>query len=163
MPGLLRFSKVPEGPSFPLQGMARTPLVPSQAAESSHPRSVTPRLVAHRLIDEPPVTGGVPTRPSGVEKQRGEPLHPAIDGDEIDLDIAFGLQLLDGSVRQPVAQAPANRDRAHLRRKPEPGERRPRRMYWIRATTHRPSLPEPAIGERNSVIAWRSAVSGEGP
>jgi hypothetical protein len=25
MPGLLRFSKVPEGPSFPLRGMARTP------------------------------------------------------------------------------------------------------------------------------------------
>jgi hypothetical protein len=73
----------------------------------------------------------------------------------IDLDIAFGQQLLDVLVREPVAQVSAHRDRDHLRRKSETGERRPRRMYWIRATTHRHSLPEPAIGERNSAHECR--------
>ncbi|MGH3593000.1 MAG: hypothetical protein ACRDRF_18455 [Pseudonocardiaceae bacterium] len=39
------------------------------------------------LIKHPSV-GGVPTWPRGVEKQRGEPLHPAIDDDVIHLGAA---------------------------------------------------------------------------
>jgi hypothetical protein len=34
-----------------------------------------------RLIDKPPITGGVPARSCRVDQQRGEPLHPAVDGD----------------------------------------------------------------------------------
>jgi hypothetical protein len=42
----------------------------------------------------------------------------------VDLDAAFGQQLLQIAVGQAVAQIPADRDRDHLRREPEPGERR---------------------------------------
>jgi hypothetical protein len=43
----------------------------------------------------------------------------------VHLDTALGQQLLDVSIRQAIAQVPADRDRDHLRREPEPGERRP--------------------------------------
>jgi len=46
--------------------------------------------------------------------------------DVIDLDTPFGQQLLDIAVGQAVAQIPTDRDHDHLRRKPEPSERRPR-------------------------------------
>jgi hypothetical protein len=36
----------------------------------------------------------------GVGEQWGEPVHPAIDGDMVDLDAAFGEQLLDVAVGQ---------------------------------------------------------------
>jgi hypothetical protein len=49
------------------------------------------------------VTFVVPARPSGVGQQRGEPLHPAVDGHVVDLDAAFGEQLLDVAVRQAEA------------------------------------------------------------
>ena len=42
------------------------------------------------LIDEPPIPWGVPARPRGVDEQWGEPLHPAIDGDVINLDATLG-------------------------------------------------------------------------
>ena len=42
------------------------------------------------LVDEPPVSGGVPERSGGVGKQRGEPLHPPVHGHVVDLDAAFG-------------------------------------------------------------------------
>jgi hypothetical protein len=44
-----------------------------------------------------------------------------------DLDTALDERLLDVAVGQAVAQVSADRDHDHLRRKPEPGERRPRR------------------------------------
>ena len=37
------------------------------------------------------VTGAVPARPIRVDQQRGEPLHPVIDGDVIHLDVPFGV------------------------------------------------------------------------
>jgi hypothetical protein len=43
----------------------------------------------------------------------------------VDLDAALGQQLFDIPVGEPVAQIPADRDRDHLRREPEPGKRRP--------------------------------------
>ena len=64
-------------------------------------------------------------RPGGLDEQRSEPLHPPVDGDVVDFDAALGEQLLDVPIGQPVAQVPADRDRDHLRREPEPGERRP--------------------------------------
>ena len=42
------------------------------------------------LVDEPPVSGGVPERSGGVGEQRGEPLHPPVHGHLVDLDAAFG-------------------------------------------------------------------------
>jgi hypothetical protein len=42
----------------------------------------------------------VPARPGCVDQQWREPLYPAIDADVIDLDPAFGQQLLDISIRQ---------------------------------------------------------------
>jgi hypothetical protein len=48
------------------------------------------------LVDLPTVPDGVLARPSGVGQQRrGEALHPAVDGDVVDLDVALGTQLLD--------------------------------------------------------------------
>jgi hypothetical protein len=44
----------------------------------------------------------------------------------VDLDTAFDQQFLDVAVGKAVAQVPANRHHDHLRREPEPGERRSR-------------------------------------
>jgi hypothetical protein len=43
----------------------------------------------------------------------------------VDLDAPLGQQLLDVAIGQAVAQVPADRDRDHLRREPEPSKRRP--------------------------------------
>jgi hypothetical protein len=40
----------------------------------------------------------MPTRPSRVDQQRCEPLHPPVDRDMIDSDAAFGEQFFDVSV-----------------------------------------------------------------
>lgn len=50
----------------------------------------------------------MPTGPGGLGQQRREPLDPAIDSDVVDLDAAFGEQLLDVAVRQRQAQLPAD-------------------------------------------------------
>jgi hypothetical protein len=64
--------------------------------------------------------------PGGVGQQRHELQHPAVDGDVVDLDPAFGEQLLDVAIRQRKRryrrtvstmtsggkQDPANADRA---------------------------------------------------
>ena len=46
-------------------------------------------------------------------------MHPPVDGDVVDVDPAFGEQLLDVAIRQAVTQVPAHRDRDDLRWKPE--------------------------------------------
>jgi hypothetical protein len=69
----------------------------------------------------------MPTEPGGTGQQRSEPVHPAVDRDVIDLDAAFGEQLLDVAVGQAVAQVPPHCYHDHLGREPEPGERRTRR------------------------------------
>jgi len=94
-----------------------------------------------RLVHPPPVAGRVLTGPSGVGEQRGESLHPAEDGDVVDLDAALGEQLLHVPVRQAVPEVPANRDRDHLRWEPEAGEGRPVLDLTGPASTHPPSLP----------------------
>jgi hypothetical protein len=62
----------------------------------------------------------VPERPGGVSEQRGEPLHPPVDGDVIDLDPALGQQFLHIPIGQAVAQIPADRHRDHFRRNRNP-------------------------------------------
>ena len=74
-----------------------------------------------RLVDEPRVPGGVPTRAGGIREQRHEPLHPPVHGDVVDLDPALGEQLLEIPVGRRVAQVPVERNRDHLRRELEPG------------------------------------------
>ena len=49
-----------------------------------------PRHLHIRLVHLPAVTEGVPARPSGVGQQRGEPQHPPVDRDVVDLDTALG-------------------------------------------------------------------------
>ena len=49
----------------------------------------------------------MPARPSNLSHQWREPLHPAVDGDVVDLDAPFGEQLLDVAVGQAEAQVPA--------------------------------------------------------
>jgi hypothetical protein len=42
------------------------------------------------LVDQPPGTDRVPARACGVSQQRGEPLHPTVDADVVDLDASLG-------------------------------------------------------------------------
>ena len=68
----------------------------------------------------------------------------------VDLDAALDQQLLDVAVGQVVPQVPAHRDHDHLRREPEPGERRPVDLGMADTTTmHRHSLlPTDAVSGR---------------
>jgi hypothetical protein len=43
----------------------------------------------------------MPGEPGGVGEQQGEPLHPAVDRHVVDLDPAFGEQLLDEPADDP--------------------------------------------------------------
>jgi hypothetical protein len=63
----------------------------------------------------------------------------------IDLDAVFGQQFLDVSIREAVAQVPADSDRDHLRREPEPGETRTARQRDGRLQDDAPAqLPQPS-------------------
>jgi hypothetical protein len=64
----------------------------------------------------------VPGEAGRVGEQRREALHPWLDGDVIYLDTPLGQQFLDVTVREPVAQGPADRDCDHLGRKPKARE-----------------------------------------
>ena len=55
------------------------------------------------LVGEPAISRDVSAWPGGVDKQRREPLHPAIDGHVIDGDAPLGQQLLHVSVDIPGA------------------------------------------------------------
>jgi hypothetical protein len=52
------------------------------------PVDVAPHAVDFHVgfVDEPAVTGGVPSEPGRVCEQRGETLHPPVDGDMVNLD-----------------------------------------------------------------------------
>ncbi len=69
----------------------------------------------------------MPARTGWLSEDRGEPLHPSIQRDVVDLDTAPGEQFFKIAVREVVAQALANYEQNHIRREPEPGERRSRR------------------------------------
>jgi hypothetical protein len=79
--------------------------------------------------------------------KRREPLHPPVDGDVVDLDAAFGEQLLDVAVGEAEAQVPADRQHDHIRREAEPakadrgmGSGRTRRVLispvWLLGSAH---------------------------
>ena len=77
-----------------------------------------------RFINKPAATNRVATRPSRVNQQRREALHPPLDGDVINLDTAFGEQLFNITVREPISQIPAHRQQDHIRGNPETNKRR---------------------------------------
>jgi len=71
------------------------------------------------LVDKPPISGQVPSRPGRVDQQRGEPLHPPIERDVVDLDATLGEKLFEVPVGQPVPEVPAHRQQDHLGREAE--------------------------------------------
>ena len=87
-----------------------------------------------RLVHEPPITRAVPAEPGGVEQQRGEPLHPSVDRDVINLDSALEQEFFNVAIGQAEPQVPTDCDGDHLGREPEPGERRPRRQPRTKTT-----------------------------
>ena len=104
--GLLPPSPAPPGSDCP---QLQPSCCDSQAAESSHPRSVTSRLAAHGLVGEPPIARGVPARPGCIDQQRREALHPPEHGYMVNLDAPLSQQLFHISIRQPVTQIPPHR------------------------------------------------------
>jgi hypothetical protein len=76
-----------------------------------------------RLVDESPVTRRVAGEPRGVGQQRREPLHPADDGDVVDLNTTLNQEFLNVAVGEADSQVPADRDDDHLCRDSEPDER----------------------------------------
>jgi len=108
-----------------------------------------------RLVHLPASSHQVPAWPSRVGQQRREPLHPAVDGDVVDLHAALGEQFLDVAVGQPEAQVPADRDDDDVGREAEASEGGP--WNWSRARaagSHADSLAAPSgHGERNSAPA----------
>src|SRR4029450_3063595 len=62
--------------------------------------------------------------PALIDETRREALHPAVDRDVVRLDAPLGQQLLYIPIGNAEAQIPAHRQHDHLRRKPEPSERR---------------------------------------
>jgi hypothetical protein len=70
-------------------------------------------------------------KPTGMDAAERQRLHRCTrqeHGDVIDLDTTLDQQLLHVPIREVEPQIPADRDHDHLRREPEPGERRPRRQ-----------------------------------
>ena len=57
-------------------------------------------------VDMPAAADGVPAGPGGRGRQRRESQHPAGDRHVVDLDAAFGEQLLDVTVGETEPQVP---------------------------------------------------------
>jgi hypothetical protein len=55
----------------------------------------------------------VPAGACRINQQRGEPLHPPVDGNMINHDAPLGQQLLHIAVGEAVAQVPPHRDHDH--------------------------------------------------
>jgi hypothetical protein len=93
------------------------------------------------LIHLPAVTNSVPARPGGLGEQRREPQYPPVDGDVVNLDAAFGEQLLDVAVRQAVTQVPAHCQDDHVGWEAEASEGRLRNGLAGPVRAHCDSLP----------------------
>ena len=63
-------------------------------------------------------------RPGRVDQQRGESLHPRVQGDVIGLHAAFSEEFHKTLARQPESQIPAHRQWNHFRLGPKASERR---------------------------------------
>src|ERR1700730_8215077 len=91
------------------------------------------------LVDEPASPHRVPARACRVDSERGEVLHPAVQGDVIDLDPALRQELLEIAVGQAKPQIPAHGQQDHLGLEPVAVERRRPRLD-LRAA---PTTPHP--------------------
>jgi hypothetical protein len=98
-----------------------------------------------------PISRDVPAGTCRIDQQRGEPLHPPIDGHVVYLDAALGEQLFHVSVGQSVTEVPTYRNHDHAWREPETGEAGPRHWHPGGMTTHQPSLPGLALLRRSKV------------
>ena len=76
------------------------------------------------LVDVPTVTDRVPARSGRVGEEWGEALYPPVDGDVVDLDLAFAEEFFDVSIGEPVSQVPPHGEDDDLGREPEPDKRR---------------------------------------
>jgi hypothetical protein len=78
------------------------------------------------LIHVPAVPDGVPTGPGGLGEQRREPLHPAVDGDVVDLNAPLSQELFDVAEGQAETQVPTDRQHNHVGREAKASEGRSR-------------------------------------
>jgi hypothetical protein len=97
--------------------------------------------------DEPPVGDRVATGPGGVDKERGEALHPPVLGHMIDLEPTI-RQLFDVAVGEPEPQIPAHREDDDLGWEPEALERRARDGYRTSMNPPYPTAVAFAHGHR---------------
>ncbi len=94
------------------------------------------------FVDEPAISGQLPTRLGRVDQQGCEPLHPLIEGDVVDLDATLGEKLFEVPVGQPLPQIPAHRQQDHLGWETESSEarRHPHRRSRTASALHRATL-----------------------
>ena len=105
------------------------------------------------LIHVPAVPDGVPAGPGGLGEQRRKPLHPAVDGDVVDLNAPLSQELFDVAERQAVTQVPADRQHDHLGREAEAGEGRSWDGSRARAAgSHDDSLPAQGPLEAHATV-----------
>ena len=67
-----------------------------------------------RLMNEPPVTDGMPQGAIRVDQLRREVLHPPKPSHMVQLDTALGEEMLQIPVRTSVAQLPTGRQHDHV-------------------------------------------------
>jgi hypothetical protein len=82
----------------------------SAGRRSAAPAAVGWHALAGPAVHEPAISYSVPAGAGGLGQQRREPLDPSVDGHVVDLNPSFSQQLLNVAVRQPEAQAPADRE-----------------------------------------------------
>ncbi len=82
----------------------------SAGRRSAAPAAVGWHALAGPAVHEPAISYSVPAGAGGLGQQRREPLDPSVDGHVVDLNPSFNQQLLNVAVRQPEAQAPADRE-----------------------------------------------------
>src|SRR6266540_1947213 len=82
----------------------------SAGRRSAAPAAVGWHALAGPAVHEPAISYSVPAGAGGLGQQRREPLDPSVDGHVDDLNPSFNQQLLNVAVRQPEAQAPADRE-----------------------------------------------------
>jgi hypothetical protein len=75
------------------------------------------------FINKPAATNRMSTRPSRVNQQRRETLHPPINRDVINVDATFIEQFFNIAIGQSVTQIPAHRQQDRFRREPVPSKR----------------------------------------
>jgi len=113
------------------------------------------------LVHEPAIADTVPTRARRLDDQRGEALHPTVDGAVIDVHATLSEELFDIGVRESVAEVPAHRRQDHVRWEPEARGRQIPRVAT--ATTNHPGTlrpaPDPSTQQRRRSCVRRRTTS----